>query len=608
MPKKKPEAEQPDPKALDTLNKDLMQNWVLPEAQRRGFDYVWLRTPDTNTQNYSLRYRTREDIPEEPTLLVTLKTPEPNWEQQPDIGRDVFVSEIDWDAFKKDYPNHLLLDAVEVRLGIADTPPIFFNQEADQDVLRWGERLDAYQSYMAEAHPEGGAFGDKAYTLKADGTKVPLSPLPKEAQELWTAAEAARVAARRPYAVIVWDLARERLYTQASPAALEAAARGEELTPEMMQASQAALPAISQPEPKEKARRPKDALAIRQITGPIRWPTDTHLTSLALEVALSEPKPEVWPYKPELYGYAYQSEHGMAVIENVNEEAMQRIVTLFGPQGLQVTFGVLQHIEEAVMRKHGTLVPWEELAPGYRIVCTDVLRSLNVPAEGNGYRMDKQAGVRHILKAVAAVQFMDIQPTSSKRKKYTVGPLLNVLHSELETSLPFDEDEVPPKHELLSVLVQPGKAAWELRRKGIPWCHHSLLTYNAKRQGPEIVLTAYAGQLAVNSRNSEQHDGFRRLDTLLKHSGIKDSKKPSRAADRLERALESMAARGAIPAEQDARTGNYRPIYIQPAADMTDADPTAARLACSVKLFDFSKAYGNGYEPLPGTSKTPLPA
>ena len=150
-----------------------------------------------------------------------------------------------------------------------------------------------------------------------------------------------------------------------------------------------------------------------------------------------------WTPKPEIFGYALERTHGTAIVEKVNEEGMERIAALFGPAGIQVVFGVLESIEDEVRRRNnGKLAPFEELT-SYRITCADVLRSLNVKPEGNGYKLRQQMQVRELLDAAARVKFLDVRRTG-KRAKMRIGSLINIEDTEREAELPFDPAEVGP--------------------------------------------------------------------------------------------------------------------------------------------------------------------
>ena len=194
-----------DEKTLAKLDKELLEKWLLPEANRRGFSFVWLRIPGEE-RAYALPHATSPDVPRNPEIIVTLKVAEPNWEQQPNKGAAVTASQIDWESFEKEHPDHLLLDAAEFRLGISDIPPMFFNDKVDQDVFMWAEQTEAWRREEEREHP-GGRVTGSGVTLP-DGTT--LDNLPPAMEE---ATQSARANYAKPYGLIVWDLAHERLYT-----------------------------------------------------------------------------------------------------------------------------------------------------------------------------------------------------------------------------------------------------------------------------------------------------------------------------------------------------------------------------------------------------------
>ena len=180
------------PDLLDRLNRDMLDQWVLPEARRMGYKVVWLRVADSDPPTYALPHVTAEDGADQ--IGLPLKRTAQDSEKPP-------ASDVDWEKLRAD-PEHLLLDAVEMRLPGKTPPKVLLNEDTDREVFRWG---DLYVQVTSE-HP---------------GTQVwPAGSAPKELEE----AAAALAKVKRPYGLIVWDLVRGRLYTNISEDVLKAAA------------------------------------------------------------------------------------------------------------------------------------------------------------------------------------------------------------------------------------------------------------------------------------------------------------------------------------------------------------------------------------------------
>lgn len=194
------------PESLDRLNQDMLEQWALPAARHQGYRVLWLRVAGSDPPVYALPRVTGEDSPTEVTL--PLKKPIAKADQAERTGQEVNATDIDWDTLRAD-PEHLLLDIVEVRLPGKTPPEVYFNEKADPDVFAWAEKFAEFEQQEAEQHPEGRvellAPGDMPTGLRA--------------------AEEARVKVQRPYGLIVWDLARGRLYTSVTQEALSPAGR-----------------------------------------------------------------------------------------------------------------------------------------------------------------------------------------------------------------------------------------------------------------------------------------------------------------------------------------------------------------------------------------------
>lgn len=215
-----------DPEAVRRLNASMLDMWVLPEAQRQGYKFVWLRAPSDGEPEYFWPDPTSEEVRAQPTeITVPLKKPLAEAEQDEATGQILERSRLDWLALRAN-PDHLLLDFVEVRLPGETPPEVYFNDKADPEVFRWVKLEDEASRKLLEVHPEGGAFGRNAVIRHADGTEEPLPALPQEVLDIQQAASAAREAAIRPYGLIVWDLARGRLYSNVAPEVINGAAQG----------------------------------------------------------------------------------------------------------------------------------------------------------------------------------------------------------------------------------------------------------------------------------------------------------------------------------------------------------------------------------------------
>jgi hypothetical protein len=178
---------------------------------------------------------------------------------------------------------------------------------------------------------------------------------------------------------------------------------------------------------------------------------------------------------------------------------------------------------------------------------------------GNTYSRAQQTKPREFLIAQSLVHYVDIKPTSAGNARLNVGPVINILDTEIETPLPFDD--IPKTGEVVSIAVLPGKAAYDLIRKGISWCHPKLCQYHPHNQKYAIQIGFYLQQLALIRRNKEGQKWVS-FGQIERGSGVNkyDEKNVSRRLHHIEEALDQLAKDSIIPAQKDPKTGQSRAI------------------------------------------------
>ena len=345
--------------------------------------------------------------------------------------------------------------------------------------------------------------------------------------------------------------------------------------------------------------RPEDAANILPLEKSIRLWTQTHLTGLVLDVTTSTP--DAWKHIPKMNGYALETAHGKALIENIGTwENLRKILDMLGPEGLQYTLASLAHIEDVTRRKFGGLPDAITGVTPVRIACTDLLRSMGRKPDGNTYSREQQLRPRRFLKAQSMVEYLDIEPTKNGRTKMRIGPLINILNTEVEATLPFED--IPDDGEVVSVLVMPGEAVYQLMRKGIRWCHPQLLKYDSKLKY-EIAIGFYLGQLATNRRNKLDQE-YVAIGSIERGSGVESYDKANvrRRLSRIIDALNRLAQDGVIPGQLDS-AGKITAIFQTPQSSQK-LDAVESKRAMKVKVVH-PDALPNGYIPLPCTANQP---
>lgn len=323
--------------------------------------------------------------------------------------------------------------------------------------------------------------------------------------------------------------------------------RGIELPPELLQTQQGKS---------LQRKRPADAVKLLPVLQDLHLPTQKNLTGIMQYVTTS--KPDDW--EPHMNAYILKTPYGKALMENIGTiEQLGRILDKLGPEGFQFTLATLHHIAGVLQRKHGGNLPeWDKLNP-IRIICTDLLRTMGKAPTGNTYSRTQQMKPREFLIAQSLVHYVDIKPTNERNAKLNVGPVINILDTEIETPLPLDD--IPNTGEVISIAILPGKAAYDLIRKGISWCSPKLLHYHPHNQKYAIQIGFYLEQLSLVRRNKAGQEWVS-LGTIERGSGVNkyDEKNVSRRLDHIKEALDQLAKDSIIPAQKDPKTGQSRAI------------------------------------------------
>lgn len=353
------------------------------------------------------------------------------------------------------------------------------------------------------------------------------------------------------------------------------------------------------PEIKRLARkkRPVDAAKLLPIDKNILLWTQTNLTGMVLDVTTSDMNS--WTHIPKMNGYVLETNYGKALLENVGPlDNLRKILDMLGPEGLQYTLATLAHIEDHIRRKYGT--PPEsrnELTP-IKIVVSDLLRTMGRQPSGNTFHRDQQLKPRRFLKAQSMVEYVDIKPTQKNKTVVQIGPLINMLGTEFETCLPFED--ITDAGEVVSITVLPGEAVYEHMRKGIRWCHPQLVKYHPSRQKYEIAIGFYLGQLSVNRRNKPEQE-YVALGSIERGSGVDCfDKNISRRLIRIEETLNRLAEDGIIPGVQTPG-GKYKAITVE---NNNLTDPIEKIRTKKVKVVH-AEVLANGYQPMLNTSNQP---
>lgn len=527
-----------------------LRMWIIPEALRRGYKAVWLRA--SAEQRYYLPPVFLTPDPQLPRLPVLDS-------RGPTSEGAVKLIDIDWNALPEANPGHFLLDAVEARWGTQNA--VLFNEEVDASEEPSGDLLELLERVSAQ-YPGGRVLGHRV--ILADGTELENAP-----DDLKEALEKNR---GRDYGFMRWRLAAGQQYIHNTLA--EEVAEG----------------FIELPQPPRRLR-PTDAAKLLPLDKNLQLWTQTHLTSMVLDVTTS--KAEDWLHIPKMNGYALDTQHGTALLENIGTmDNLRRILDMLGPEGLQYTLATLAHIGDVTQRKYGSLPESITGINPIKIVVTDLLRTMGRKPDGNTFSREQQLRPRHFLKAQSMVDYADIQPTKSGRSKLGIGPLIHVLNTELETTLPFDD--MPDPGEVVSIIVMPGEAVFQLMRKGIRWCHPQLLRYHPLKRKYEIAIGFYVQQLAVNRRNKPGQE-YVAIGSIDRGSGVESQdRNVSRRLMRIEEALNRLAEDGVIPGAPTPG-GSHKAIFLD---ETTIADPIERARARKVKVVD-SEALPNGYVPLP---------
>jgi hypothetical protein len=300
------------------------------------------------------------------------------------------------------------------------------------------------------------------------------------------------------------------------------------------------------PGPLGKSRRPVDLFKGQPIERPIKMWVESHFTGTVL-AAHTQPV-EQWHYVQSISGFSLETKHGKAIIRNVGTvDALRNILDKLGPEALQYELAALCQIEEKERKKHGNLPEYNELTPT-KISASDLLRAMGRKPDGGTFWRETQMRPWRSLVAASAIKYLDIVPTHKGKAKLRIGSVLNILNEELEATLPFDDIE-PKEDEVISLIVMPGQAAWDMIRSGLAWCHPKLLKYHPIRHKYEIAIGFYLLQLQAVRRNKEGQD-YVSLGTVERESGVeKFDGLDRRRLPRVEKALQKLAADGIIGGE-----------------------------------------------------------
>lgn len=464
---------------------------ILPEAIRRGIDAVFIRANNIE-RFYVGPIWTCVDKGENAQIAI-------DWLPHTPADRRLLIppnpSDLDWDTLQIEGHTHILLDSWELRWGGkngAFPGKVLFNEEVDLSGLFDSPNTMHFDTRLVS--PRGKTdYAFMVYSQMPDRTEVYIHQNSAE-----------------------WD---------------------QEIEQTRKQALQYLHNTLGQ-----RRQRPADLATLLPIDRPIRLWTQTHFTSLLLDVHGSTAQD--WTYHAGLEGYYLQTAHGRALVEGTKTlEALQAILDTLGAEALQCELAALCHIEEQERRKHGKLPKFDDITP-ITVGASQLLKSMGREPDGNTFSRRQQLKARKYLKAAARIEYMDITPTEKGKRKLQVGPVVSVVGTSTDIALPFDD--LPPADEIISLKILPGETAWEMIRSGVSWCHPQLLKYHPEREKYEIAIGFYLLQIQANRRNKLGQD-YISISSIDAGSGVnRFDTRDRRRLPRIEKALHKLAADGVI--------------------------------------------------------------
>lgn len=353
--------------------------------------------------------------------------------------------------------------------------------------------------------------------------------------------------------------------------------------------------------PEKKPKRYDGIERIQPSNTKYHMPSHNNLSNLMLDTAVSIPK--MWERADDISGYYLTTENGTVQLRNVpNDDMLTAIINKFGPTGLRVSLALLALMGDTIRRKYKTMPAYTELTPMTYLI-TDLLRAIKKTPKGNSFSRNQQMELRDYIMAQSKIDYASITPTTKGHAKLSLGPIINILSTDVELSLPYDDLYI--ENQLISVMLLPGKHIYEQHMTGgVPWFHQKLLTYN-ERQDYEMLIGYYINQMQKNRRNKLGQDWISigsieqgsRIYTLRQSNELHRLKRAIQALDRL-------ASDGLIPGEADTSPGKIKALYKLDTVGKKMSAAGSIR-ATQVRIC-YPETLPNGYTPLMKEEQSPV--
>lgn len=347
--------------------------------------------------------------------------------------------------------------------------------------------------------------------------------------------------------------------------------------------------------------RPPDAIKLQPLLDNLSLTTQSHLINTVKDTLTAGPS--AWERKKtgRFDGYTLRTKNGTALLEGITDfPSLKKFVELLGVECLQTTLATAEILKTHIRRTYPTLPQTVTDIKPILVTVSDLLRAMGKRPRGNSYSTDQQLRARRHLKAQSWIDYADVKPTKAGKAKLGYGPFVNVVKTEIEPQLPYDD--LPDPREVVSIIVLPGDAILQSLKINTPWLHPKLLQYDPKKRTPEILIGLYVCTLQLNRRNKQGQE-YVAIGSIEREIGLPD-KNPRRLMTRIHNALDRLAADGLIPGETDTSTGNVTAIYEAPKAQARKLDSLEAARAKRVKILHNAEL-PNGYKPLPTSTQPP---